>query len=197
MSIVVDHDTRRRAILEVALRLFAESGYSSVTYQHIADRCGIARTGIYRYFRTKREIFDAAIRQETDLLLDELTLVSGEEDRPAAQRLEAILLRVVESMFRLRGVLTVILEYLLRQKQDGDDISRKVRRHTVGMRLLLRQLVREGVHRGEFAPCRPGDAADMLFALLEAMVLEVTVSNMIDLHQMERIVAMATRRLQA
>ena len=196
MSIVVNHDDRRRIILRNALALFAEEGYAGVTFQKIADRSGIARTGIYKYYSTKREIFDHAIRYLTDDLLLELTLVSEAGDRPVAARLETVLMTVLGTLFRLRSVLTIILEYLLRQKQDGDDVSRKVRRHTVGMRLLLRQLVREGVQRGEFLPVRPGDAADMLFALLEAAIMEATVSGMMDHDQIERVIALAIQRLR-
>lgn len=196
MSIVVNHDERRRTILSTALALFAEEGYPGVTFQKIADRCGMARTGIYKYFRTKREIFDHAIRYMTDDLLRQLTLVGEDSDRPVTERLEAVLSTVLGTMFRLRSVLTIILEYLLRQKHDGDDISRKVRRHTVGMRLLLRQLVREGVRRGELVAVRPGDAADMLFALLEASILEATVSGMLDRAQVQRLIALAIQRLR-
>jgi len=65
LTTVVDHDQRRLSILENAFALFAESGYDGVTYQKIADRCGISRTSIYRYFRTKEEIFDYAVKQAT------------------------------------------------------------------------------------------------------------------------------------
>ncbi|MGN1064835.1 MAG: TetR/AcrR family transcriptional regulator, partial [Thermoguttaceae bacterium] len=44
-------------ILERAFELFAEEGFSGVTYQKIADRCGISRTSIYKYFKDKDQIF--------------------------------------------------------------------------------------------------------------------------------------------
>ncbi|MDR2706611.1 MAG: TetR/AcrR family transcriptional regulator, partial [Planctomycetaceae bacterium] len=50
MTILVDHQQRRNIILESAFSLFAEEGYSGVTYQKIANRCGISRTAIYKYF---------------------------------------------------------------------------------------------------------------------------------------------------
>ena len=66
MTIVVDHEQRKVTILENAFALFAEEGYSGVTYQKIADRCGISRTSIYKYFQNKEQIFDYAIKQATD-----------------------------------------------------------------------------------------------------------------------------------
>ncbi len=43
------------------MHLFSEFGYENVSLIRIADEAGIARTIIYRYFRSKREVMDAAI----------------------------------------------------------------------------------------------------------------------------------------
>ena len=58
MSIVVEHEKRRWEILEKALDVFMEEGFEDVTFQKIADRCGITRTTLYIYFKNKREIFN-------------------------------------------------------------------------------------------------------------------------------------------
>ena len=57
MAILVEHDKRKQEILEKALDVFINEGYEDVTFQKIADRCGITRTTLYIYFNNKREIF--------------------------------------------------------------------------------------------------------------------------------------------
>ena len=54
MAIVVEHDKRKHEILEKSLEVFIEEGYEDVTFQKIADRCGITRTTLYIYFKNKR-----------------------------------------------------------------------------------------------------------------------------------------------
>ena len=39
MAVVVEHDKRRKKILDKSLDLFIEVGYEDVTFQKIADRC--------------------------------------------------------------------------------------------------------------------------------------------------------------
>ena len=63
MAIIVEHEKRKRKILEKALDVFVEEGYEDVTFQKIADRCGITRTTLYIYFKNKREIFLWSIKQ--------------------------------------------------------------------------------------------------------------------------------------
>lgn len=72
MAIVVEHDKRKHEILEKSLDLFAEEGYEDVTFQKIADRCGITRTTLYIYFKNKREIFLWSIKQLTGALEAEI-----------------------------------------------------------------------------------------------------------------------------
>jgi AcrR family transcriptional regulator len=58
-------DTKRRVqreeqILEAAMQLFAEHGYSDTDTQLLADKLQVGKGTLYRYFRSKRELFLAA-----------------------------------------------------------------------------------------------------------------------------------------
>jgi AcrR family transcriptional regulator len=52
---------REEAILEAAARLFAEQGLSGADVQELADRLGVGKGTIYRYFPSKEELFRAAV----------------------------------------------------------------------------------------------------------------------------------------
>jgi AcrR family transcriptional regulator len=52
---------RREEILDTATELFAEQGFSDAVTQAIADRLGIGKGTIYRYFPSKRELFLSAV----------------------------------------------------------------------------------------------------------------------------------------
>lgn len=52
---------RRTEILEVAGRMFAELGYARTDLQQLADRIGIGKGTIYRYFPSKRDLFLSAV----------------------------------------------------------------------------------------------------------------------------------------
>lgn len=51
---------RQEEILAAAARLFAERGYSEADTQELADRLGVGKGTLYRYFASKRELFLAA-----------------------------------------------------------------------------------------------------------------------------------------
>lgn len=63
-------DERRRQILDAALRLFDEQGYSNTKISDISEKAGISKGLVYRYFRSKEEIF-FALRDKLDDCIDE------------------------------------------------------------------------------------------------------------------------------
>lgn len=52
-------DERRKQILNAALQLFDEQGYSNTKISDISELAGISKGLVYRYFQSKEEIFFA------------------------------------------------------------------------------------------------------------------------------------------
>jgi len=48
---------KRLAILEQAIRTFAEVGFRGTDVQVVADRAGVGKGTVYRYFRSKEDLF--------------------------------------------------------------------------------------------------------------------------------------------
>ena len=165
------------SILEHAFALFAERGYDDVTYQKIADRCGISRTSIYRYFRTKELIFDYAVKQATGKINMMVEKVLDRADWSPKEKIVRIMHITAKMLEDNRLFLLVVLEYLLSQKNSGADVHRKVRRHTFGMQFLLQRLLRQAAEQGELSVPSPEIAAAHLYGMLESFVLNLTVTN--------------------
>jgi len=180
MTILVDHQQRRNMILERAFALFAAEGYGGVTYQKIADQCEISRTAIYKYFKNKEEIFTYAIILATGTLNTMVEKVMGRKDWTEAEKIKRILHITIRMLADNRVFLTVVLDYVLTQKQAGTDVKRKVRRHTFGMKFLLTKLLREATQKKELNVRNPETSASHLYGILESFVLNITVTDILD-----------------
>lgn len=55
-------NTKER-ILDEALTLFAEKGYGNVYVEQIAEAVGIKAPSLYKYYKSKREIFNAILEE--------------------------------------------------------------------------------------------------------------------------------------
>lgn len=62
MPRIIDHDSRRRQILEDSLGLFSEEGYSGLGMRHLAKSLSVSTGTLYHYFPNKQSLFEAMLR---------------------------------------------------------------------------------------------------------------------------------------
>lgn len=55
--------SKRTAVIEAAIRVFAARGFADASIPEIADVAQLAPTGVYYHFATKDELFDSVVRQ--------------------------------------------------------------------------------------------------------------------------------------
>ena len=177
MKATVDHRARKQVIIANAIQLFARHGYNDVTFQDLADSSGIARTILYRYFKNKRQIFDAAIF----LALDRVVQKHAEIMRaklPASVRLRQICTAVTATLFDNREFLSVIIDFVMAMNRGKHDMTRRIMTFTIGLKRILHTLLVGGIHHGEFrADANPDVYTDLLYAQFESAVLRLTVSG--------------------
>ena len=66
---------QRQEVLDVALRLFSEKGYHSVSMHEIAKEAEFAIGTLYKFFRNKEDLYKALIMQLSDRFHGALTEV--------------------------------------------------------------------------------------------------------------------------
>src|ERR1700733_6235547 len=64
---------RREYVLSVALEVFGRYGFRKTSLDDVARSADISRQGLYFYFESKEALFRAAVRQELDTALTEVT----------------------------------------------------------------------------------------------------------------------------
>ena len=61
---------RTRRILDGALRVFAEAGYSGTTMDALAAAAGLSKPTLYQYFESKETLFQAMMLRHRDRMMD-------------------------------------------------------------------------------------------------------------------------------
>jgi AcrR family transcriptional regulator len=197
MSIVVEHDKRRREILEKALDVFMDEGYEDVTFQKIADRCGITRTTLYIYFKNKKDIFNFSIKQLLLGLEQNIQEVSGDKNLNSIDKLSLMLIKVIDKLEENHRLLTVIMNYLLYLAKGSHDPDYRVRRRTIRLRHILATILIEGIRKGEIAPVNIRDADNLLYGLIETAVFRLVILRRPAVDDLKRTIVMAVHQFAA
>ena len=164
---------RRRLVAARTLHLFARLGFDKVSFQDISKATGVPRTALYRYYRTKRDIFDAAIG-ETLAELKERVDATLAESKPAAARLRKVCDIVVDRLFEGRDFLLAIYNFVFAMVTTGEDMSGRVEGFTGGLKRAFRKLLDAGREDGSLRKTLdPEINAELLLALMESVAFNI------------------------
>lgn len=72
IRITKDPEERKKEILNAAIRVFSEKGYEKTSITDIAKSINIAQGLCYRYFASKEELFDAALEEYSNILIENM-----------------------------------------------------------------------------------------------------------------------------
>ncbi|MGH3388298.1 MAG: TetR/AcrR family transcriptional regulator [Actinomadura sp.] len=93
-ALTKDQKARRIRLIEAARELADEGGYAAVTMHDVADRAGVARATVYRYFISKDHLLtEVAAAWARTVTADVAALMPG---GPPVERLATLLERIVE-----------------------------------------------------------------------------------------------------
>ena len=98
-------EERREALVEAAVRVFAERGLHATPTLEVAKAAGISQAYLFRLFPTKTELFIAVVDRARDRML--ATFKAAAAQAPAGEKLEAMGRAYAELVERDRDVLRV------------------------------------------------------------------------------------------
>ncbi|RJL24455.1 TetR/AcrR family transcriptional regulator [Bailinhaonella thermotolerans] len=135
----------RDATLDAVAHLVTEDGLLSVTMSRVAERAGIGRATLYKYFPDVEAVLTAWHAREMARNLERLTAIA-ERPGSAAERLEAVLLTYAGiSHEHHRGELVALLH-------RGDHALRAHRELATLIGDLIAEGARDGGLRGDVPP---------------------------------------------
>ena len=195
MVIVVEHDKRRKKILEKALTVFMDDGFEDATFQKIADKCGITRTILYLYFKNKREIFTYSIKQLLLSVEGRIDAIRADKSLNSVEKITNVLMDIFKLLEQNRQLLSVILDYLLHLSKNDGNPEIRVRRRTVKLRHILSSMVIEGVKSGELRKINVKTADDYLYSFITAAIFQLVIYKNKDLGELRETVIYAVKQL--
>jgi AcrR family transcriptional regulator len=195
MSIVVEHEKRRKEILEKVLDVFVKEGYENTTFQKIADHCGITRTSLYIYFKNKKDIFNYSIKLLLTKVEESIQLIRSNSSLDSIDKTTKVILDIFRNLEDNRRLLSVILDYLLHLSKNSADPQRLVRRRTLKLRHILASLVIEGVKSGELRAVNIKTVDDYLYSLIEAAIFRLVVLQQDTVGDLRKTAVFAVKQL--
>ncbi|HMO48972.1 MAG TPA: TetR/AcrR family transcriptional regulator [Rubrivivax sp.] len=159
---------RPQELLNAALELFVEKGFSATRSEEVAARAGVSKGTLYLYFPSKEELFKAVVRNNIAALIAEGQRIADHFDGPSTE-----LLRLLMNAWWQRvgdtaagGIFKIIFAEARNFPELAQFYTDEV---ALPGRRLVAGLLQRGIERGEF---RAVPVAETTQALISPMLFQ-------------------------
>ena len=152
---------RRDAVLETALRVFADGSYRGTTTAEIAREAGVSEPVLYRHFGSKRELYLACIEEAWRRLRTQWEeALAGEADlRECFPRMARALMCGKEAKLRM----TELWMQAVVEAREDPEVQRFLRGHMGEVHRFVTDVIRRGQGVGVIHRDRDPEAEAWIF----------------------------------
>jgi AcrR family transcriptional regulator len=171
---------RPNEILDAALSVFAEKGFSAARMEDIAAKAGVTKGTIYLYFQSKEEVFKSLARQH---VTDTLAVASEDARRFEGSAFEflAIYMQRCAAMM-LHSEAVALPKIIIAESGNFPELAVFWRKEVIDKAMaMLAGVIAKGIARGEIRDVPPEHIARLCMApMLLSMIWRTTFAHTDD-----------------
>jgi len=172
---------RAEELARVALDLFAERNFASVTIKDIARESGVNAALIYYYFESKEDLFRAVIEHAVDQAFENVRMLRERHQSPL-DIIDDWLNNHVQLFEPIHKLVKISLDYSGAQTRVPS-IDRSIRQFYDEEARMLSNCIRQGVAEGMFSPVDPEELALFISTYLDGLMVRSVILPDVDLNQ--------------
>lgn len=150
---------KKKIILDAMRELFKEGKAGTASVSDIAKKAGIAKGGMYYYFRSKEEVLDALVMREYADIIQACSELVGQSNGNAIQKLELLL-----KTYRSSYVDTSLDEYL-HMPQNAAIHQKSLAQILSSLSQIVSHIIEQGIHEGIFSCEYPQEYSEILMSV--------------------------------
>ncbi|HEY9164617.1 MAG TPA: TetR/AcrR family transcriptional regulator [Candidatus Kryptonia bacterium] len=165
----VNPKTKRRGqIIEAALKAFSRHGLKETSMDQIVQESGVSKGLLYWYFKSKDELIQAVFKSFFEGAIGMTGI--AESSASAIERLirfRNVAVSEIARVFRFRPIIQELYVFAFRNKA-----IKKLAKKEFDIYLdLLKNILQDGINRGEFRNVDPADVSNTIIAIIEGTSL--------------------------
>lgn len=167
------HGDRAREMMSVALDLFAERNFASVTIKDIARMMGVNTALIYYYFDSKEDLFRAVIEDAVEQAFANFHELEKMSDDPV-ELIDEWLNNHVSLYDRIHKLVKISLDYK-GLPNPNPKIDRSIQHFYEEERRVLSKCIGTGIRRGIFRPVHRERIAQYISTYLDGVMVRAVI----------------------
>jgi len=158
-------DRSRAAILQAALRAFAQEGMAGARTDNIARAAKVNKALLYYYFKDKETLYGAALDYAFGQLGEHMMEVL-QRDLPAREKVLCYVSTYFDFIASHPSHRNLVQMEMMRAGHGSPHLKRIAKRYFQPLYRGLGQVIRQGIANGEFRPLNPMQFVPSMVALV-------------------------------
>jgi AcrR family transcriptional regulator len=151
-------EARPAELLDAALDVFFEKGFSAARLEDIAARAGVSKGTVYLYFSSKEDVFDALVRAIPQANIEQVRALAGDATIPADQLLGRVL-RFIGGLIRDPRMIK-FPRLIVGEAGNFPKLAETYKREVISRgSAILTHIIERGIEEGRLRPVDPQHAA--------------------------------------
>ena len=163
-------DDRPREIMDAALEMFLEKGYSATRLEDIAQKANVTKGTLFIYFENKEDLFKSLVREG----ISQLAAYSEQSRMDIEVSAQETILFMVNNWWKFLAntIFGKLPKLIVSDAANFPDITQVyVDEVILPGRRMIAEVIQRGIDAGEFQPIDPENAARVITAPLFMMMI--------------------------
>lgn len=176
---------KRELILNTMQELFKEGKAGTASVSDIAKRAGIAKGGLYYYFKSKEEVMDALVEREYENIIENCRVLLDSSDLNATDKM-ALLLHTYTSSY-----VDPSLDEYLHLPQNAAIHQKSLAKILLSLSGLVSSIIEQGVNEGIYKCEYPEEYSHIVMSVF-TFLMDPGIFNWTSEQKIRKLQALAT-----
>ena len=150
---------KKEIILDALRNLFKEGKAGTASVSDIAKEAGIAKGGMYYYFRSKEEVLDALVTREYEDIIKSCDALIDQSEENAIMKL-ALLLKSYRSSY-----VDASLDEYLHMPQNAAIHQKSLAKILSSLSQIISRIIKQGIEEGTFICDYPEEYSEIMMSV--------------------------------
>ncbi|MCB6203532.1 TetR/AcrR family transcriptional regulator [Extibacter muris] len=150
---------KKDLILETMLELLSEKKGESCSVSDIAKKAGIAKGGMYYYFKSKEEVFDALVERTYQTIIDDCQKIASAAGKNAIEKLKHLYIHYRSS------IISSDLDVYLHKPQNVGIHQKSLAKILTSLSPIVAQIIEQGNEEKVFHCTYPLELSETILSV--------------------------------
>ena len=150
---------KKDLILDTMMELLSEKKGESCSVSDIAKKAGIAKGGMYYYFKSKEEVFDALVERTYQTIINDCQKIASATGKNAIEKLKHLYIHYRSS------IISSDLDAYLHKPQNAGIHQKSLAKILTSLSPIIAQIIEQGNEEGVFHCTYPLELSETILSV--------------------------------